>query len=119
MSNSTSDNSGWEQSEFFVSGPDHREILEARWRQLTNESLPNAAAQANWPIRLNHCFQRVLLDHACGDVWYGHIDGRPAYRFASDVILRTAMEAGEACLAGEKDIAQLNRESLAFRGKLT
>ncbi|MEN0086917.1 MAG: GCN5-related N-acetyltransferase [Pseudomonadota bacterium] len=94
-----------------------RAALEARWIELTNRLLPAAARPNGWPIQLNHCFQRVLLDHACDDVWYGHIDGRPAYRHASDGILNRAVQAGEACLSGASDLASMNHQSLVWRGK--
>ncbi|MEO0635055.1 MAG: GCN5-related N-acetyltransferase [Pseudomonadota bacterium] len=95
-----------------------RALLEARWIELTNRDLPGAADARRWPIRLNHCFQRVLLDHACGDVWYRHIEGRPAYRHAPEPILVRALQVGEACLKGEMSLVELNQISLVMRGKV-
>ncbi|WP_343346227.1 RNA 2',3'-cyclic phosphodiesterase [Sphingomicrobium sp. XHP0239] len=43
-----------------------RETLEKRWSELTREELPACAAERGWPIRFDHCFQRVLLDNAVG-----------------------------------------------------
>ncbi|MEO0497118.1 MAG: GCN5-related N-acetyltransferase [Pseudomonadota bacterium] len=94
-----------------------RQALEASWIELTNRLLPSAAPDRRWPIHLNHCFQRVLLDHACSGVWYDLIKGRPAYRHASDEVLERAVEAGEACLDGTLSIPQLNQQSLQWRGK--
>lgn len=94
-----------------------REALEASWIELTNSLLPAAAPANDWPIHLNHCFQRVLLDHACGDVWYDHIEGRPAYPHASDETLQRAVDAGKACLMEPESLPELNRQSLIWRGK--
>jgi hypothetical protein len=60
----------------------------------------------------------VLLDAACGACWYGRIERRPAYRHAPDALLRRAVELGEQLLAGEADLAALNRQSLGWRGRL-
>ena len=94
-----------------------RSALEAEWLDLTRERLPRTAAERGWPIRLDHCFMRVLLDHAFEDAWYDHVEGRPAYRHVSDEALRRAVEAGRAALSGEADLSAMNRASLARRGK--
>lgn len=92
-----------------------RSTLERDWHELTRRRLPAAAFERRWPIVEDHCFQRVLLDHACGGVWYDHILGRPAYACASDRQLRAAIALGEAALAGTADLTDLNRQSLAWR----
>ncbi|WP_236687855.1 hypothetical protein [Jannaschia aquimarina] len=91
--------------------------METRWLDLTRRQMPEAAAERGWPIRFDHCFQRVLLDNAVRGVWYDAITGRPAYRHAPADILVTAIELGEAALAGRADISDLNRRSLTWRGK--
>ena len=96
---------------------DERALLEARWLSLTRERLPAAASGRGWPVRFDHCFQRILLDNACGDVWYRRIAGRPAYAHAPDTILRAAVEMGERVLNGEADLWALDDSSLAWRGK--
>ena len=50
----------------------------ARWLDLTRVTLPALAAVHHWPIRLDHCFMRVLLDNAVGGVWH-HVIPRPAH----------------------------------------
>jgi hypothetical protein len=75
------------------------------------------AASRGWPIRLDHCFQRVLLDHAFGGAWYDHVAGRPAYRAAAADALARAVALGEAALAGTQDMSTLNARSLAWRGR--
>ena len=96
---------------------DEREALEARWFELTREALPAIAAERGFPVRLDHCFQRILLDNACGTVWYDRIEKRPAYAHAPNTILRAAVELGERVLAGEAELWPLNDSSLAWRGK--
>lgn len=91
--------------------------LEARWLHLTRVALPGAAASRGWPVRLDHCFGRILLDNAHGGRWYDHVEGRPAYRRCREDALARAVELGEAALAGAADLHTLNRRSLAWRGK--
>ncbi|MFQ6551659.1 hypothetical protein AAD018_004840 [Aestuariibius insulae] len=93
-----------------------RAALEAQWLKLTREDLP-AAAKPDWPVRFDHCFQRILLDAACGGVWYDHIAKRPAYAHASDSVLTEAISLGQAVLDGKADLSALNRQSLVWRGK--
>ena len=94
-----------------------RPALQDRWLRLTREELPALAAARNWPVNLDHCFQRVLLDHAVGGRWYERVVGRPAYRCIAADLLARAVALGEAVAAGEQDLAALNRQSLRWRGK--
>ena len=94
-----------------------RADLERRWLRLTREDLPAVARGRGWPVHLDHCFQRILLDHACGGVWYDRIEGRPAYRAAPAEVLTRAVRTAEAVLAGQADLAALNAQSLRWRGK--
>ena len=94
-----------------------REDLERRWLDLTRREMPAAAAGRGWPVRFDHCFQRILLDNAVGGRWYDAIPRRPAYRHAPDAVLARAVALGEAALGGEADLPALNRASLGWRGK--
>lgn len=94
-----------------------RRELEARWLDLTRRALPDVARERGWPVVADHCFQRILLDHAFGGVWYDHVARRPAYAHADAAALEKAVALGEAALAGRADLAALNRQSLAWRGK--
>lgn len=96
---------------------DSRAALEAAWLTLTRETLPALAAERRWPVRADHCFQRILLDNAVEGRWYDHIAKRPAYAHAPDAVLARAVALGEAAIAGAVDLAALNRRSLAWRGK--
>ena len=93
-----------------------RDALAARWFALTRETLPALAVAGDWPVRFDHCFQRILLDNAAGGPWRDSI-AAPAWRNAPDGVLARAVELGEAAAAGKADLALLNRRSLAWRGK--
>ena len=93
---------------------DARAALEARWLELTRHVLPQAAGPG-WPVRFDHCFQRICLDHAAGGVWYDVIAGRPAYRAAPEPLLRDAVALAEAIADGSADLATLNAQSIKWR----
>ncbi|PRY92905.1 hypothetical protein BCF33_1768 [Hasllibacter halocynthiae] len=97
--------------------PSARAALEDRWLTLTRQRLPAAAHARGWPVRLDHCFQRILLDNAVGGRWYDAIAGRPAYRHAPGEVLARAVSLGEGALAGRSDLWAMNRASLRWRGK--
>lgn len=91
--------------------------LRARWRDLVERRLPGAAAgRSAWPVALDHCFARILLDNALGRPWRDAIRP-PAWRRMPAPDLARAVALGEAVLAGEADLARLNERSLALRGK--
>jgi hypothetical protein len=92
-----------------------RAALEARWLALTRNVLPGLAQERGWPIFADHCFQRVLLDAAVGQVWYDAIPQRPAYRHAAPEVLARAIALGEAVAAGTTPLAPLNDQSLSWR----
>lgn len=94
-----------------------RASLEAEWLELTREAMPAVAHARRWPVRADHCFQRILLDSACGGRWYDFVAKRPAYRHADQPVLARAVALGQAVMAGKADLAELNRQSLAWRGK--
>ncbi len=97
-------------------GPDRdRATLESEWLHLTRVVLPGLASARGWPIRADHCFQRVLLDLAVGGVWYDAVAERPAYRFIAIDLLRAAVALGRDVADGTQDLPALNRRSLAWR----
>ncbi len=93
-----------------------RELLIDRWFELTKVILPGLARDRRFPVRFDHCFQRILLDHACGGPWRKTI-AAPAYRNADGPTLRRAVAIGEALMRGEADCDALNTQSLVWRGK--
>ncbi|MEM1305845.1 MAG: hypothetical protein AAGG46_13165 [Planctomycetota bacterium] len=96
-----------------------RYLLQERYLELTRELLPRAAERGAWRVRNDHCFMRVLLDHACGGCWYDHLDRRlKAYKQLNTTQLRAAVTLGEQMLEqGEPLVEQHNRQSLRWRGK--
>lgn len=100
------------------------EAARSCWKTLYGETLPEAArrrctTQKEWPVRLDHCFARIILDHAVGGgtVPWTQCIKAPAYKNMSLAQLRGAIGLGNDVLAGRADLAALNRTSLAVRGK--
>ncbi len=68
-----------------------------------------------WPIRLDHCFMRVCLDHALGCRWDTVVQ-RPAIRNLTADQLARAVTAAEQILAQPGLLPAMNDASLAMRG---
>lgn len=82
------------------------------------ERLPAAAsAHPEWPIRLDHCFGRVILDAVYGRPWREALRP-PAWRHMDADALRRAILLAERIASGQADLAALNARSLGMRGKL-
>ena len=80
--------------------------------------LPRRAREEAWPLRHDHCFQRVVLDEVAGTVWYDRIP-RPAIRhLTEDQAIAAATIAQRLADEGEPLLVELNRRSLQRRGKL-
>lgn len=86
--------------------------------RLTRTVLPSLARRegCDWPIREDHCFQRVVLDTICGGVWYAHLE-RPAYKHLTRDQAQRAVDLSRAIAEGRADLHQLNRQSLVWRGQ--
>jgi methylated-DNA-[protein]-cysteine S-methyltransferase len=99
----------------------HRSTLLTRYKQLVDQDLPLAAkiksdAQPRWPVHLNHCFGRIILDHICQRPWREVLQP-PAVRHMNMGQLGKAVQVGEGILSGIVDLEKLNRESLQMRAK--
>ena len=94
------------------------DALRARYLTLTRESLPaRAGSEPGWPVRFDHCFMRIVLDHAVGRRWTDVVQS-PAYKNLTDEQLRRAVAAAERMLdEGPETARVLNRASLDARGK--
>lgn len=87
------------------------------FKHLTETLLPALAAEQRWPIRLDHCFKRICLDHAFGDVWYNHLR-EPAERHLAGEALQRAVQGAEDILVQGRDLLEVrNAASLRYRGK--
>jgi RimJ/RimL family protein N-acetyltransferase len=90
---------------------------QARWRELVDRLLPQAAPDhPDWPVVNDHCFARILLDNACNGPWRESV-AAPAWANMPPDRLAVAIDLGNAVLAGRADLALLNRRSLLWRGK--
>ncbi len=96
-----------------------RDDTERAYLALVKERLPARAREQRWVLRLDHCFGRVLLDHAVGGCWYDALDRRrPAYRQLDDAQLAGAVALGERLLEeGDPLLRALDAQSLTWRGK--
>jgi len=97
---------------------DRREV-EEQYKKIAGEMLPGKADPETWPITDDHCFMRVCLDNAFGDVWYGYVDDRPAYRNIED---RKLVKATSLALHmyhySPHAVRRLNERSLYWRDEI-
>jgi O-6-methylguanine DNA methyltransferase len=97
--------------------------LRDRWTHLYASHLPALAkardpAQTHWPVHLDHCFARIILDNAVGvDKPWTTVVKAPAVRNMTVQQLRGALDLGEKVAGGEVDLGELDRASLRLRGK--
>ena len=92
--------------------------LVSAYLHLTKEVLPTLArnGRRNWPVFEDHCFQRIILDHVCGGVWYEYLD-RPAYKNLTKDQVQRAVKLCEDIADGHKDLQKLNQQSLIWRDR--
>ncbi len=95
----------------------HLALVE-RYLHLTRTVMPALAqsSKRHWPVRNDHCFQRIVLDTICGGVWYDHI-ARPAYKHLSQTQAMHAVQLCDLIIANKTDLDVLNQQSLAWRVK--
>lgn len=105
--------------------------LRARWNTLYRETLPTLArskapVQPHWPVHLDHCFARIIYDAVIGfsrnpdsgisGPWTDRLEA-PAVKNMHPENLKECIELGEDIAAGRVDLVELDRLSLAVRGK--
>ena len=97
---------------------EEKDILIATYMHLTKKVFPALARgdRKNWPVSADHCFQRIVLDHVCGGVWYEYL-GRPAYKHLTNDQAQRAVKLCEDIAAGHADLHKLNQQSLIWREK--
>ena len=102
---------------------DDIDSLRERWTHLYASHLPALAkardpAQNHWPVHLDHCFARIILDNAIGiDKPWTQAIKSPAVRNMTVEQLSNALALGEKVANGEADLVELDRVSLKIRGK--
>merc|ERR1740130_665640 len=98
-----------------------RQALSEEYMQLTKVELPRLAASVKgFPIRFDHCFQRVALDHAFSGCWYDHLDRKkgPAIKQISTPALTRAVAVCHRMVSeGPGTVRQFDAMSLRWRGK--
>lgn len=97
---------------------DHLTQLRNQYLELTNRVLPGLANQRNFPVRYNHCFQRIILDNLFGRCWYDVLDRKQgsAYKQLTEAQLEVAIALAQRIIT-EPDayLEQLNQNSLNWR----
>lgn len=92
------------------------------WTTLYKITLPDLAArrstvQPHWPVHLDHCFARIILDNAIGvDKPWTHVLEAPAVRNMSSRQFEDAIALAERIESGKVGLMDLNERSLALRG---
>ncbi|MEX0370483.1 MAG: hypothetical protein AB3N09_07605, partial [Tateyamaria sp.] len=86
------------------------------YRQQTGSVLPSMEQSdpSAWPVNVDHCFQRIVIDAVGGGVWTDH-RRRPAYIHLDAKQAEHAVDLSEALVEGRADIWELNAASLAAR----
>jgi len=97
---------------------EEKDTLIATYMHLTKEVLPSLVRndQTDWPVSEDHCFQRIVLDHVCGGVWYEHLD-RPAYKHMTKNQAQRAVMLCQDIAERRANLQELNQQSLFWRGK--
>ncbi|KAI4103545.1 MAG: hypothetical protein L6R37_003762 [Teloschistes peruensis] len=97
--------------------------LQCEWRKLYSETLPSLAiakspAQTTWPVHIDHCFARIILDNVIGDggPWTNKLKS-PAIHNMTLAQLRRCITLGKAIEGGIEDLAELDTKSLQARAK--
>ena len=97
-----------------------RARLLSRYRELVLDELPRRARAGGWVVTADHCFGRIVLDHAVQGRWYDVLDRRRSAAFAQldDDQLDAAVSHAERIAAeGDPLLRELDAQSLAWRGK--
>jgi hypothetical protein len=97
-----------------------RDRLLSRYRELVLGELPRRARAEGWVVTADHCFGRIVLDHAVQGRWYDVLDRRrsPAFAQLDDARLAAAVALAEAiAVEGDPLLRRLDAQSLAWRGK--
>lgn len=105
----------------------------SRWTNLCTRTLPTLARskalfQPTWPIHLDHCFARIILDAVIGNStsirpdeiptpWTAKLKS-PAVKNMSTQQLEACIELGEAIAEGRVDLVELDQLSLTVRGEM-
>jgi hypothetical protein len=93
---------------------DFEAVVRRSWAALLEWRLPEAAAERGWPVAGPDGFRRALLDHVCDGPWERACAGA-AVGAVPILDLVLAVELAERAIAGEVDLAALDRRSREWR----
>lgn len=105
------------------------EALQSEWNTLYRTTLPSlargkhtaktaASPSDKWPVVLDHCFARIILDNAVGqDRPWAEVVKAPATKNMTETQLNAALKMGRRIADGEEDLWALDARSLELRGK--
>lgn len=105
------------------------EALQAEWNTLYRTTLPTLAREKHtsksasspsdkWPVVLDHCFARIILDNAVGkDQPWTSVVKAPATKNMTESQITAALEMGHRIADGQEDLWALDEKSLQLRGK--
>ncbi len=89
-------------------------ILE--YKELLNTRLPGKYI---YPVKNNHCFNRIVLDWLFTDCWYNHLDRRKtAISQLDETQLKVMINRMNQWLTDEQLLMTDNENSLMYRNKL-
>lgn len=98
--------------------------LRSEWSTLYSQTLPKLArskdaAQPKWPVTLDHCFARIILDNTIGRgvLQWDNVIKKPAVKHMTEQQFKAAIELGEKIKNGDADLVELDKKSLQARGK--
>lgn len=99
------------------------EALRNDWKALYGEILPSLAVskspvQDSWPVHVDHCFGRIILDNVIGKdtPWMKKVKS-PAIKNMNFAQLEKCIALGNAIAEGRENLAELDAKSLQLRGK--
>lgn len=94
------------------------EELRNEYLHYINVLLPSISSNnKQYPVHLNHCWARIILDNICDDKW-SNVLTKPAYKNLNKHMLERAISIAKS-LVNSSDLAiYLNNRSLKFRNKL-
>ncbi|KAL8722897.1 MAG: hypothetical protein Q9225_000667, partial [Loekoesia sp. 1 TL-2023] len=102
---------------------DKMEALRADWKKLYGKTLPSLAlskspAQGSWPVHVDHCFGRIIMDNAVGknEPWMNKLKSPAAKNMTSEQ-LEKCIALGNAIADGKENLVELDARSLQLRGK--
>lgn len=94
------------------------EELRRQYLHYINVVLPSISSNnKKYPVHLNHCWARIILDNICNDKW-SNVLSKPAYKSLNKHMLERAIKMAEGIIESSDLAVYLNNRSLGFRNKL-